>query len=58
MSPEDPVETEVDRALDTLGIPRHGADGALLSQDDRLGLWVRDPARAPTTPSHGYRGVR
>jgi hypothetical protein len=57
------VESEVDRALDVLGVPRRGSDGSTLSQDDRLGLWVRDPARAPRAdaraiPSSGPQPVR
>jgi hypothetical protein len=56
----DDVTMEIDRALDTLGVPHLDATGTRLSQDDRLNLWVRDPragrfktARpraAPSTP--------
>lgn len=37
------VQTEIDRALDTLGIPRFDRAGTILTQDDRLDLWVKDP---------------
>jgi hypothetical protein len=47
----DDVQSEIDRALDTLGVPRIGPSGARLSQDERLSLWVRDPRAGRFTPS-------
>jgi hypothetical protein len=47
----DDVESEIDRALDTLGVPRSDAAGTRLSQDDRLDLWVHDPRSGRFTPS-------
>jgi hypothetical protein len=53
VSPEDLVETEVARALDTLGVPRAAADGSPLSHDDRLSMWVRDSTRPSLHPPGG-----
>jgi hypothetical protein len=47
----DDVTMEIDRALDTLGVPHVDATGTRLSQDDRLNLWVRDPRAGRFTPT-------
>jgi hypothetical protein len=47
----DDVTMEIDRALDTLGVPHLDEAGARLSQDDRLNLWVRDPRAGRFQPA-------